>query len=181
MKKILLMPLACIIICQLQAQTSREKQIVIIPCKSGTLIIDGVAIGPVNADDASRQNLSFGEHYLQLKTATDKINLTVTIDENTKNILKFGCETVSEITAIRLINKQLSLTGLLSGDMEENIFGLDKYDELVINAAVINKKGSASVFITEVNKGNEIYRKEGFKVLENEKIRITEQGIYKLS
>ncbi|MBK8786392.1 MAG: hypothetical protein IPN43_07820 [Chitinophagaceae bacterium] len=181
MKKILLLPLAFLIICKIQAQISKIKQVVIVPCKSGTLIIDGVAFGTITADDANRQTLTFGEHYLQLKTGNDKINLTVTIDENTKNILKLGCESPSEITGIRLINKQLSLSGLLSDDMEDNIIGLDKDDNLIINAAVINKKGSATIFITEVNKGNEIYRKQDFKVLENEKISITSKGIYKIS
>lgn len=163
------------------AQVAKEKQYLIIPCKSGTLIIDGVSVGSIDADDVSRQMLSFGEHYFQLKTNTEKINLTLSIDENTKNIIKLGCEATVENTGTRLINKQISLTGLLSNDMEENIIGLDKDDEIILNCSVLNKKGTATIFITEVNKGNEIYKKQDFKIIENEKIRITSKGIYKIS
>lgn len=181
MKKVFLQILTIMTSVASVAQSQKEKQFMIIPCKAGTLFIDGTAIGNVEADDASKQVLSFGDHYLQLKTGNEKINFTLTIDENTKNIIKLGCTETAEIPGFRLVNKQLSLTGLLSNDMEENIIGLDKDDEIILNASVINKKGAASIFITEVNRRNEIYRRQDFRILTNEKIKIASKGVYKIS
>ena len=178
MKKFFLCVILIFQILNLDAQT--KKEYLIIPCKSGTLFIDGISMGLIEANDVSKQSISIGEHYFQLKNGIDKNNFTLIIDETTKNIIKIGCDAPVRTNSIRLIDKQISLTGLLSDDLEENIFGLDKDDEIIINSSVINKKGTASIFIIEVNKGNEIYRKQDFKILENEKIKISEKGIYKI-
>jgi hypothetical protein len=177
MKTLLLFFLGILFFCDVTAQT--DKEFLVIPCESGTLIIDGKSIGIIEANDVSRQTLSFGDHYIQLKTNTDKINLSVAINETTKNIIKIGCEKSGNINGVRLIDKQLSLAGLLS-DTEENIIGLDRDDEIVVNSFIVNKKGTATIFISEINNGNEIYRNENFKILENEKIKITSKGIYKI-
>jgi hypothetical protein len=171
----------CFLVFQLNAQSSTEKQVVIVACKEGSLFIDGIPMGSIAADDANRQKLSFGEHYLQLKNGTEKISLTIVVDENMSSIIKLGCGSSIARMGKRLIDKQLSLTGMLSKDMEENIIGLDKDDEIILNCSVINKKGTATIFINELNTGNEIYKKQDFKSVENEKISINSKGIYKIT
>lgn len=163
----------------LYSQTAKE--FLIIPCKDGVLFIDGVSKGFIEANDVNRQAISTGEHYLQLKTNSDKINLTLTINDSTKNIIKIGCEMITAGQAQRLIKKQVSLSGALSSDTEQNIFGLDKDDEIIINCSILNKKGTATIFISDIEKGNEIYRKQDFKILENETIKIPTRGIYKIA
>jgi len=75
------------------AQTSlTENKVTIVSCKTGDLYVDGSLVGKIEADDAKQQSLSYGEHYLQVKTASDKFNLTTKIDQNTKDIIKIGCE-----------------------------------------------------------------------------------------
>lgn len=159
-------------------QTSTEATILIVACRSGTLIIDGNPVGTIEADDASKQTLSFGEHYLQLKTATQKFSLTITIDQNSKGITKIGCETESKIQGSRLIDKEVSLSGALGSDLEENVIGLDKDDEIILNCAVLNKKGNVTISLTEYSTRREIYRKERVNTVENDKIKIPSKGVY---
>ncbi len=179
MKYFLLYCLTFNFICNIFSQNNKE--FLIIPCKTGTLIIDGESIGIIEANDVSKQKLAFGEHYFQLKNSSENINLTISLTDTSKNIIKIGCDAISSTKNVRLINKELSLRGALSNELEQNIIGLDTDDEIIINSSVINKKGTATIFITEINHGNELYRKQDFKILENEKVRIPSKGIYKIS
>jgi hypothetical protein len=163
------------------AQQATETTVIIIPCKSGVLLIDGEVTDTIEANDASKHTLSFGEHYLQLKTTTEKVNQTILIDATSKTIIKLGCENSLKSQAKRLIDKQLNLSGSIINDLEQNIIGLDTDDELILSSAILNKKGKATIFIKEYNTGAEIYKKEGFHSLENEKIRIPSKGIYHIT
>jgi len=163
----------------LYSQTNAEASIIIVSCKSGTLLIDGNVIGQIEADDANKQTLSYGEHYLQLKTATEKINLTINVDKNTKGITKIGCsENELKSQGVRIIDKEVSLSGALGSDLEKNVVGLDKDDEIVLSCSVLNKKGKITISLTEYNSGREIYKKEGINEIENEKIKIPTKGVY---
>lgn len=170
-----------LIVTEIPAQNPKEKELVFVACKTGELIIDGNSFGIVEADDAKPKRLTFGDHYVQLKTGSEKINLSLIIDENTKSIIKIGCVEKVEGKGVRLINKNISLTGLLSNSTEDNIIGLDKDDEIIVNSMVTNKKGTATIFITEYSKSTEIYRKQDFKTLENEVIKIPSKGVYKIT
>lgn len=162
------------------AQTSKESNVIIVACKKGMLVIDGAVIGPVEKDDATKQLLSFGEHYIQLKTDTEKLNLTLNVDGDTKGIFKIGCD-IAKYQATRLIDKQLGLTGSIINNKEENVIGLDKGDKIILNCSVLNKKGNATISIKEYNNGVEIYKKERFKEIVNEEILIPSKGIYFVS
>ena len=168
--------------CLLNAQ-SKAVAVIIVPCVTGEIVIDGTSSGIIEANDAHKETLTFGEHYIQLKTATSKASATITVDENFKSIVRLGCagKALPVSAGTTLINKTLSLAGLLSNDTENNYFGLLQGDELVINSAVLNKKGNATLLITDYNRGNEIYKREAFKTLENETVRIPAKGIYKIT
>ena len=144
------------------------------------MIIDGVSVGALNADDASKQTLSIGEHYIQLKSPTGNDAQTVDLDEKFKNIIKIGCINKTIDKGISLISKTIALEGLLSGNTESNIFGLQQGDQLVINAAILNKKGNATLLITDVSRGNEIYKRENFNAILDEKVNIPSKGIYNI-
>jgi hypothetical protein len=159
---------------------SKDTTVLIIPCKSGELLIDGISKGKVDADDAHREQLPFGDHYFQLKTQKERINNTIRIDNSlTSNIIKLGCDERNP-NGIRLIDKQLSLGGALDSDLEDNYFGLDNGDELSVECSVLNKKGNATLSIVQYESGTEIYRKEKFNVIENESIKVPRKGIYKV-
>src|SRR5689334_2235976 len=79
---------------EIKSQTAAEANVIIVSCKTGTLMVDGSVIGQVEKEDATRQNLSYGEHYIQIKSENEKSNLTVNIDQNTKGIIKIGCEAI---------------------------------------------------------------------------------------
>lgn len=163
-----------------QAQIPNQKQVLIIPCAAGSLYVDGVFVSELESNDPSRQVLAYGEHYIQLKNANGKKNLTILVNDTLKNVIKIGCEENQSIHGTRLIHKTLALSGLLSNANEENIFALDNQDELNINASVMEKKGTATLFITNAE-GREIYRKQDFRTLENERITVPNKGIYKIS
>lgn len=158
-----------------------QKEVIIVACAKGTLIIDGTIVATVDADDASKQTLSYGEHYIQLKNDNEKVSLTVTINESTKGILKIGCKTEAQTNAKRIIDKEVSLSGALGSGVEENVFALDFEDEIVINCDILNKKGNATLFLKEYETGREIYRKDRFELITNEKLKVPAKGIYYFS
>jgi hypothetical protein len=158
-----------------------QKDIIIVACAKGSLIIDGTTVATVDAEDASRQTLSYGEHYIQLKNDKEKYSLTVTIDDNTKGVLKIGCKTEAPANSKRIIDKEVSLSGALGSTVEENVFALDFEDEIVINCDILNKKGNATLFIRDYETGREIYRKDRFELITNEKLKIPSKGIYYFS
>jgi hypothetical protein len=158
----------------------KDTAILIIPCKTGELVIDGVSKGKIEAEDVHRVTLGYGDHYIQLKTENVKINSTVKIDNTlSSNILKLGCE-VANTNSIRLVDKQISLSGSLLNNDEDNYFALDEGDELKIQSSVLNKKGSANISIIEYDNGMEIYKKSSFTVIQNETVRIPKRSIYKI-
>lgn len=159
-----------------KAQT--EATITIVACKEGNLIIDGNSIGKIEANDAIQQKLNYGEHYIQLKTLSEKFNTQINIDAKTKAIINMGCSEAATKGGIKLFDKEVSLTGLLGDDVEQSILALDYDDELLINSAILNKKGNATIFIKSYETGSEIYRKESFNSIVDEKIRIPKKGIY---
>ena len=55
---------------------------------------------------------------------------------------------------------------------------MDYNDELLINSAILNKKGNATIFITSYETGSEIYRKKSFNSIVDEKIKMPKKGIY---
>ena len=160
------------------SQPTSEVTILIIACKTGVLIVDGNEIGPVEADDAKKQTLSYGEHYLQLKTATGKHNLTIDVDKDTKGIIKLGCDIENKTEPIRVIDKEVALSGALGTDVEKNVIGFDKDDEVIISVSLLNKKGLFTVSLFEYSTGREIYKKERAISIENDKITIPTKGIY---
>lgn len=162
-------------------QTNVEPSLLIVACKSGTLIIDGLVVGSVEADDASKHTLSMGEHYIQLKTTAEKFNLTLNVDQNTKGIIKIGCNEEVKVQGKRLVDKEVSLEGALGTAMEENVIGLDKGDEIILNCSILNKKGTATIFLKDHTNNREIFRKENFTGIINEKIKIHSKGIYYFS
>jgi len=158
-----------------------QKEVIIVTCAKGTLIIDGTTVATVDADDASKQTLSYGEHYIQLKNDNEKFSLTVVIDESTKGILKIGCKTDVPTNAKRIIDKEVSLTGALGTTVEQNVFALDFEDEILINCDILNKRGNATLSIVEYETGREIYRKDRFELIANEKVKVPARGIYYFS
>jgi len=177
---ILLVTTSLSTIAQNNISQTKTVSAIIVPCKSGELIIDGVSAGNINANDASRQTLSLGEHYVQLKSGETQDAQTISIDESFKSIIKIGCTQVISSVGIVLINKTLSLAGYLSSDTEDNLFGLDKGDELQISSAILNKKGNATLMISNAIDGNQIFKREAFNSLTNESVRIPSKGIYKI-
>lgn len=169
--------------CYFSKSYSQIKSVnaVIVSCQAGELVIDGVSVGNINADDASRQNLNIGEHYIQVKSSNGNESQTIDIDENFKSIIKIGCVKKSVNNGVSLINKTLSLEGLLSAETENNMFGLQQGDKLIINTAILNKKGNATLLITDVTRGNEIYRRESFSELTNEVVNIPSKSIYNIT
>jgi hypothetical protein len=159
---------------------TKDTAILIIPCKTGELVIDGVSKGKIEADDVHREILVYGDHYIQLKTDNLKINSAVKIDNNlSSNILKLGCE-VTNTNSIRLVDKQVSLSGSIINNEEDNYFALDEGDELKIQSSVLNKKGSANISIIEYDNGMEIYKKSSFTVIQNESVKIPKRSIYRI-
>lgn len=176
----------CLLICttHLLAQAPlTETKVTIVSCKSGDLYIDGSLVGKIEADDAKQQTLSSGEHYLQVKTGSDKFNLTTKIGQNTRDIIRIGCDVApksipeTSLSTI-LIDKQLNLGGALSKDVQENIFALDEGDNILLTCAVVNKKGTANISIKEYFSRSEIFRNDGFNLIDQKKITIPKKGIY---
>ncbi|PZR23746.1 MAG: hypothetical protein DI535_23325 [Citrobacter freundii] len=184
LRKLSLLCTAFIISITIDAQFNAEKEFLLISCKAGTLVIDGVEIGRIEAEDALKQKLGYGEHYLQVKTTAEKVNQTITVDSLTKSIIRIGCEQIgksSSNTAQRLFSKQISLTGLIAAETDENLFAMDSGDELILNCEVLNKKGSVNIMIQELDRKTVIYQKERVNVVTNEKIRIPARGVYQLT
>ena len=143
--KPLILSLALLFSIKINAQTNTQASVVIVVCKSGTLILDGTIIGTVDANDATKQTISFGEHYLQLKTVAEKFNQTLNIDQNTKGIIKIGCDPEVKAEGIRLINKEVALSGALTYNPDQNVFGFDADDVVNLNCTILNKKGKKRI------------------------------------
>jgi len=190
MKKPLVFLIAAFYFAQLSAQNSlTENKVIIVSCKTGDLYVDGTLVGKIEAEDARQQALSPGEHYLQVKTPTEKFNLTAKIDLNTKDIIRIGCDNGSQVavpttavpatpTTVLLFDKQLNLGGALTSEVQQNIVALDEGDNILLTCAVMNKKGSANISIKLYPDGTEIFRNEGFNTIDQQKILIPSKGIY---
>jgi len=63
--KIYLILISIVIFSHLIVNAQSEATVTIVSCKDGNLIIDGHNIGKIEANDATQQNLSYGEHYIQ--------------------------------------------------------------------------------------------------------------------
>ena len=167
------------------AQYNAEKEFLLISCKSGLLLIDGVEVGRIEAEDALKHKLGYGDHYLQVKTTAEKINQTITIDSVTKPIIRIGCEQPDKLpvkaSVLRLFSKQIGLTGLIAAETDENLFAMDSGDELILTCEVLNKKGSVDILLQEYDTKTVIYRKERVNQVANEKIRIPARGVYQLT
>src|ERR1700738_3928481 len=74
--------------------------------------------------------------------------------------------------AIRLIDKQLSLSGMLSDETTQSFIGLEAGDKIILNCFRLSKKGNASISIKDFNRENEIYKKDGFDTIRDETILI---------
>jgi hypothetical protein len=83
--------------------------------------------------------------------------------------------------AIRLIDKQLSLSGMFSDETTQNFIGLEAGDKIILNCFRLSKKGNASISIKDLNGENEIYRKNDFDTIRNESILVPAKGIYAVS
>jgi hypothetical protein len=163
----------------LRTVAQSDTTILFVPCKTGTLIIDGIEKGIIEADDVHREKLSLGEHYIQLKTAAKKYNTTLKLPGLASGIVKLGCEETALGTArIKLLDKKLTLVGIMNQTLEKNTIGLDAGDELIINCHLTNNKGTANLSIKRQETGVEIYKKDVFPVLEDERVRIPQKGIY---
>ncbi len=44
----------------LWGQAPLDKDVLIVSCRTGTLLIDGIEIGKIEAEDVTRQKLSYG-------------------------------------------------------------------------------------------------------------------------
>lgn len=163
----------------LQVAAQSDTTVMFVPCKTGTLIIDGVEKGIIEADDVHREKLRAGDHYVQLKTPTKKYNLTLKIPGLTSGIVKLGCEdAVAGSAKIKLLDKKLTLVGILNQTLERNSIALDAGDDLIINCHLTNNKGTANISITRQENGTEIYKKDGFPALDDEHVKIPQKGIY---
>jgi hypothetical protein len=176
MKKRYLLFFSLLSVAFLQAQT--DTTILFIPCKSGMLVIDGVEKGNVDADDVHRERLRLGDHYIQLKTSVKKYNTTIRITSAiSSNMVKIGCDDQA-IPTIKILDKKLTLVGVMDPAKEKNIIALDAGDELIINCHLTNAKGTANISITRQETGAELFRKDAFAAIDNEHIKIQQKGIY---
>ena len=179
--------LLILLFCQVRLSFSQSPapepvKTVIVACQSGELYVDGSSIATLEADDARKEALSPGEHYLQLKTATGKINLTVKIDVSRNDIIRLGCkEAPAAENTVKLVEKKLYLTGILAPTADDNLIGLDVEDQLVLQCSVLDKKGTVNIVISNLYTGQEVFRRQSFDKIENEKIRIPVKGIYKVN
>ncbi len=176
----LLLAVFLFFIYSISAAQLAEKAVVFVPCKAGELVLDGISLGSLDAEDARREMLAYGEHYIQLKARSGNFGLTLVVDSSTSTIVRIGCSDSPGRPSAVLINKQVSLSGLLSSDTESNLVGLDKNDEITLNCAILNKKGKAILCIRDYNTGAEIYKKEGFNKIEDDKIKVPAKGVYQV-
>lgn len=177
MKNILLLFTAVLLAANVSAQS--DTTILFVPCKTGILVIDGIEKGTIEADDVHREQISTGEHYIQLKTVTKKYNTTIKLPGMPSGIVKIGCEELGPTaTRIKLLDKKLTLVGIMNQTLEKNTIGLDAGDELIINCHLTNNKGTANISITRQETGVEIYKKDAFPALDDEHVRIPQKGIY---
>jgi len=79
---------------------------------------------------------------------------------------------------IRLIDRQLNLSGSLSEGTAERFVGLEAGDKIILNCSLLSKKGNLSIYIKDLNRGNEIYKKANFDSIRDETIQIPAKGIY---
>ncbi len=173
---------ACLLYAMTSGAQSTDTIILFIPCKAGTLIIDGVDKGNIDADDVRREKLAYGDHYIQLKTSAKKYNLTLNLGKPLIiNMVKLGCEEAPQITATKILDKKLTLNGPISQTQEKNLFAMDVDDELIVNCHLTNPKGTANISISRQETGAVIYRNDAFSAIENERIKIPQKGIYNVT
>ena len=83
--------------------------------------------------------------------------------------------------AIRLVDKQLSLSGMFNDETSQSFIGLDAGDKIIVNCYRLSKKGNASISIKDMTRENEIYKKDGFDTIRDQSILIPAKGIYVVS
>lgn len=183
MKKLFLLTVLLLCITGIYSQVKQDQKVILVACKSGDLYIDGTLIGAIEAEDAKSHILSTGDHYVQIKSANDKINQTIKIDTNHTAVIKIGCNSEASVAVAGeqrqlLVEKQLSLSGALSEEVERTAFSLQEGDELIIDAEIANKKGTFSISIRNYERGNEIFKREQFTTIKEQTVRIPSKGIY---
>src|SRR5450631_2743871 len=82
---------------------------------------------------------------------------------------------------VHLLDRQLTLSGMFSDETTQRFIGLEAGDKIILNCWRLSKKGNASISIKDLNRENEIYKRDGFDTLRNETIQVQAKGIYVVS
>jgi hypothetical protein len=96
------------------------------------------------------------------------------------NIL-FAQTTAGAPQTVHLLDRQLTLSGMFSDETTQSFIGLEAGDKIILNCWRLSKKGNASISIKDLNRENEIYKRDGFDTLRNETIQVPAKGIYVVS
>lgn len=167
----------------LLAQPSDTVKLIFLSCKSGQLIIDGEPVESLEPDHSIQKNLSLGEHHILLKSGSERLSSVIEVKIGMKSLVRLGCTEASspENAAVPLLNKKLYLTGMIAQETDRNVFAFQKGDELIITGAVVDKKGFVSLYVTNVDNRQQVFVKESFNSLTNEKLTIPATGVYEIS
>lgn len=192
MKKLLSIALLLLSI-TLFAQEKMGK-ILILSEESGELIIDGEESGKIYGNTPIVKEITFGEHYIQVKLEdSEVINQFVTVDDAAQKIVKFKKENLEKsvnTAEVEVANLDFFIDGMFAKedilDDEPNFsqifhYAFDADDEIVLNARIKNKKGDAVLHVSTYPDGVLKYQNDGFRVIENEAIKVTKKGIYQFS
>jgi len=87
----------------------------------------------------------------------------------------------SKPQAIRLIDNQLSLSSTLNDQTSQSFIGAETGDKIILNCNRLNKNGNISISVKDYNRGNEIYKWDGFDMIRDQEIVIPAKGIYIVS
>lgn len=161
-------------------------KVLIISDSKAHLMIDGEDFGVIEQGKPKKEELSPGEHYIQLfhnETGTEKSSV-VEITEGKQVVYRVQfalSEEEIKLGRIPVVDGHLEIPGLTSGESERGYvgyFALAEGDRLSLSFELQNNNGKCDITLFTYPDHNILYSVTGVKGLDSVQIKARNRGIY---
>lgn len=161
----------------------RKGSLLVVADKACTLTVDGREEQRVEANEPARFSLREGEHFVQLKpsdgSAERSERVQVTPGQQTLLEVTFNTRSLPPVVLSELT---LNVPGAMSSQAEspELYYALAAGDVLSLHLSPITAQGTNQLKVLAYPDGSVIYTAEGINALNDQRISIAQEGIYRI-
>ena len=179
-----------------QGQVGASK-VLVLSNAAGQVLIDGAAVGDIEANKPLIQEVAAGDHLVQLAWSNngraEVKNEMVTVEAGKQKAVNFTVEQTAAVIASTVLDRVLVadqnvlVSGILVNSLNgvvkpsEFMYGFEAGDEVVLDITMSNLKGTNSLTVSTYPGGVVLYSNLAFQALTDQRFRIQERGILKFS